>query len=118
MTQMPESTKVLMEGMVDSFEPSVERTEMERGVPKQRLVNSQVLAKLKVGLYFENSTAADDFEEWYFNTIKRIGWFQFHHPRNGKLLTVRFEKGEIGELSLLDDSGFDTRRSVTLEYLR
>lgn len=118
MTQMPASTKVMMEGLSESFNPSVERTEMERGVPKQRLVNSQVLAKLNVGLYFETSAASDAFDEWYFTTIKRIGWFQFRHPRTGQLLTVRFENGDVGALSLLDDSGFDTRRSVTLEYLR
>ena len=118
MTQLPANTKVLMAGMVDSWEPAVERTEMERSVPKQRLVNSQVLAKLKVGLYFKDSTAADEFDDWYFSTITRIGWFEIRHPRNGKLLTVRFEGGSVGELMLIDESAFDSTRQVVLEYLR
>lgn len=118
MTSMPTSTKVLMEGLRESFDAAVERTEMERGVPKQRLVNSQVLAKLSVNLYFATSAAADEFDGWYFGTIKRIGWFEFRHPRTGAMLTVRFEKGEIGELALVDETAYDTRRPVTLEYLR
>lgn len=118
MSMLPASTLVRMEGLSDSWEPAVERTEMERGVPKQRLVNSQVLAKLNVTLYFRKPADADAFEEWYFNDIKRIGWFQIRHPRNGKLLTVRFQGGAVGELTLIDETDFDTGRRVVLEYLR
>jgi len=107
-----------MAGLSDSWEPAVERTEMERGVPKQRLVNSQVLAKLRVSLYFATSAAADEFDAWYFDDIKRIGWFDFRHPRNGRMLRVRFEGGAVGELVLVDETAFDTTRQVTLEYLR
>ena len=82
MTQLPLNTQVLMAGMGDSWDPATERTEMERGIPKQRLINSQVLAKLKVGLYFKDSAAADEFDDWYFSAIKRIGWFEIRHPRN------------------------------------
>lgn len=118
MTQLPNTTTVMMDGFAESADPSVERTEMERGVPKQRLANTRVMARLKVALYFATSAAADEFDSWYFDTLKRIGWFTFRNPRNGRELTVRFVGGDAGELTLIDDTGFDSKRSVTLEYLR
>lgn len=118
MNQLPSTTTVMMDGFAESSDPSVERTEMERGVPKQRIVNTRVMAKIKVALYFSTSAAADEFDSWYFDTLKRIGWFTFRNPRNGRELTVRFDGGSAGELTLIDDTDFDSKRSVTLEYLR
>ncbi len=115
---LPATTTVMMDGISESFDPGVERTEMERGVPKQRIVNTRVMAKIKASFYFETAAAADEFEDWYFDTLKRISWFQFRNPRNGRELTVRFEGGSIGELTLIDDTAFDSKRTVVLEYLR
>lgn len=116
--RMPESTQVLMQGLSGRVLPAVERTEMERGVPKQSRTNSQSMCELKVTLYFPTVAAADEFEDWYFDTLGETGWFNFDHPLNGRELRVRFKAGEIGELTLIDESGFDTQRTVTLEYLR
>lgn len=118
MNQLPSTTTVMMDGFAESVDPGIERTEMERGVPKQRIVNARVMARIKVSLYFATSAAADEFDSWYFDTLKRIGWFAFRNPRNGRELTVRFEGGSVGELTLIDDSGFDSKRAVILEYLR
>lgn len=110
--------EVLYSGYSESFDPSVERTEMERGIPKQRLINSQVLAKLKCSLFFRTSADQVAFEAWYFDVLKRIGWFAFEQPRTGVSITVRFEGGSIGDLVPLHTRFRYSKRDVTLEYLR
>lgn len=118
MSELPLGTHIQMEGLGEAITPSVERTEMERGLAKQRLLNSQVLCTFKATLYFESSAAADAFIDWYLDEIRCIGWFQVRNPRNGFLLTVRFEDGRVGELNPVDDSAYDSRRAVVMEYLR
>ena len=45
MASLPGVALVMFDGQQRTFDPSVLRTEMERGVPKQRLLNTQVLVK-------------------------------------------------------------------------
>lgn len=118
MATFPSGICILAGSYGESFDPSVERTEMERGVPKQRLVNTQVLAKIKCALLFNSSADVDAFDAWYFSTIQRIGWFQLPHPRTGLVITARFEGGAIGELSAVNNNRRRWRRDATLEYLR
>lgn len=112
------SAEILYSGYSESFDPSVERTEMERGVPKQRLVNSQVLVKIRCTLFFRSAANQEAFEAWYFNTIKRIGWFPIEHPRTSATVQARFEGGSIGDLIPLYTEFRYSKRDVTLEYLR
>ncbi|MCG8275410.1 hypothetical protein [Stenotrophomonas sp. NLF4-10] len=118
MADFPRYVHILTDGFSDSFDPSVERTEMERGVPKQRLANSQVLVKLGATLFFRSAADVAAFETWYFDTIKRIGWFQIKHPRTGATIAARFENGSIGTLVPLGPAFFIASRNVVMEYLR
>lgn len=118
MAEFPSYAQILADGFTESFDTAIERTEMERGVPKQRLINSQVLVKLSATLLFRSPQAVSDFEAWYFGTIGRIGWFQLRHPRTGELITVRFEDGSIGTLSPLAPVFYIASRTVVMEYLR
>jgi hypothetical protein len=106
------------EGYSETFDPSVDRTEMERGVPKQRVINSQVLVKINAGLIFKSAAAVVSFDTWYFDTIKRIGWFTMPHPRTGATITARFENGALGALTSMAPAFGVARREVVLEYLR
>ena len=45
---------------------------MERGAPKQRLENSQVLIKQAMTLYFASIADVNTFDAWYFGEIKRL----------------------------------------------
>jgi hypothetical protein len=101
-----------------SFDPSILRTEMERGLPKQRVLNSQVLMKDAVTLYFFNLTDALAFEDWYFGPLGRISFFTMTHPLTGQALSCRFENGSIGELAPGEAAGADFQRAVVVEYLR
>lgn len=102
----------------ESFDPSIERTEMERGPPKQAVRNSRVMARIDAALLFKSKQAAADFESWYFGTIRRSGWFDMQHPRTGQAIQARFVGGDIGRLEPLDPLFETSRRVVAIEYLR
>lgn len=118
MAVFPTDTCILVAGYTEEFDPSVERTDMERGPPKMRVLNSHVVAKLRCALLFDSTDDVGDFEDWYFQTIKRIGWFTVAHPRTGATITARFEGGALGPLAPVSNSRRRWRREVTLEYMR
>jgi len=118
MAQWPASAKVMLSGYGENFDPSVARTEMERGVPKERLLNSQVLQKLPVSVFFRTPADIQTFEDWYFTDLQRIGWFSMTHPRTGQAITARFEGGNIGTLSVQAPRFYMAKRDLVLEYLR
>lgn len=118
MAALPSYVIVRPTGYSESHEPAVQRTEMERGMPKQKLLNTQVLMKLHLSLLVETSQQAEDLLDWYLDTIKRIGFFTMTHPRTGANISVRFEGGEFGELRSLSGTGTLWQRDVVVEYQR
>lgn len=119
MSALPAYARVILEGQSEEFDPSVERVEMERGRPLMRTINSQVLMKLKCTLLFHRPQDIENFDAWYFTTIKRIGQFTMRHPRTGQQITANFEGGSIGQLAPLPGGwGKGGARAVTIEYLR
>lgn len=117
MATFPTYARMLVDGSSEEFEPSIERTEMERGVPKQRLGNSQVLMTFNVNLVFMSRDDVNAFESWYFDEIKRIGWFTFTHPKNGQQISGRFKSG-LGPLVPIVGQFHFATRTVAIEYLR
>lgn len=118
MASLPSYVGLLYDSIRPSFDPSVARSEMERGVPKERVLNSRVLAEIAVTLDFANPVDAMSFEDWYFNDIRRVGWFDFRHPLSGQLLRGHFKAGAIGELRPVEGADRPWQRDVTMEYLR
>jgi len=55
MAVFPADTCILVAGYTEEFDPSVERTDMERGPPKMRVINSNVVAKLRCALLFDST---------------------------------------------------------------
>lgn len=102
----------------ESFDPSVERTQMERGPAKEMLLNTRVMVSFQGTLLFKSITEANAFEDWYFDTIKRIGWFNMTHPRKGTTILARFVGGDIGELVPTSPNWATSSRQVQIEYLR
>jgi len=118
MPSFPIYAEILFAGYSESFDPSVQRTEMERGVPKQRLLNTQVLVKINASIFFRSAVDVEAFESWYFDDIQRIGWFEMPHPRTDQPVQARFENGGIGSLVPLNTLFRVARRDVVIEYLR
>ncbi len=118
MASFPAYVSVLASGYGEDFDPSIQRTEMERGVPKERRLNSQVLAKVEATLLFDSPADIAAFETWYFQTINRIGWFDLVHPRTGATVTARFEGARLGRLTPRNPMFSRATRTVVFEYLR
>jgi hypothetical protein len=118
MANFPPYVKVLAAGYGEDFDPAIERSEMERGVPKERLINSQVLMKISATLLFDSPADITSFEDWYFTDIQRIGWFQLTHPRTLAMVSARFEEAKIGKLTPRNPMFSCATRSVVFEYLR
>lgn len=118
MATLPTYARLLLDGAAETFDPDIVKTEMERGLAKQRLGSSRVVKKLRATLMFKTAADASAFEDWYFNTIKRIGFFDVVHPRTGQTIAVRFEGGAIGDLvPRVGNFGVATR-AVVLEWLQ
>ena len=98
-------------------DPSVVRTEMERGVPKQRILNQAVLTTLTFTALFQSQEDVASYDAWYFDTIGRIGWFDFVHPRTGQTLQARYVGGARGTLTPVTARFAIATRDQTIEYL-
>lgn len=118
MADFPTYTTFEMGSFSESFDPSVERTEMERGPAKQMKLNSRVMVKFQGVLLFRSKAEASAFETWYFDTIGRIGWFNMNHPRTGAAIVARFVGGDIGQLEPTSPNYATSKRPVQIEYLR
>lgn len=118
MASLPNYVRVTFGGYSESFDPAIERVEMERGVPKMSARNSQVLMKLGISLLFMSKADIASFETWYFDTIGRVGFFDMAHPRTGATISARFENADIGQLVPLAPRFGLARRDVVIEYLR
>lgn len=119
MADLPSYVAVLFDGYSDGYpDPSVDRVEMERGSPKQSLINSQVLAKVNATLWFKSAADVVSFETWYFDTIKRIGSFNMTHPRTGSTIVAAFEGGRIGLFEPASPDFSRVRCACVIEYLR
>lgn len=118
MADFPNYLRFELSDYGESEDPSVMRTEMERGAPKQRIINSRVMATLKGTVTFLSKEDIASFDEWYFNTIKRVGYFNMRHPRTREMLSCRFIGGKRGEL-IVAKAGFGiATRQLEVEYLR
>lgn len=116
MAALPGYVVVAFTNYGESFDPSVERAEMERGPATQATINSQVAMQVRATFQFESRADADAFEDWYFDTIKRVGYFTMTHPRKGTTINARFPGGDIGELVPLTET--ISKRDLIVEYMR
>lgn len=97
----------------------VERTEMERGIPKQRRVNSDARVEVPITVYFDSKAEVTDFEDWFYVDINAgQDWFDIPHPRTGVVVQARVVGGKLGPLSYLNRTLEKSKRSLTIEYWR
>ena len=118
MAALPSYVAIRFPEWGEGFDPSVLRTEMERGPAKQRIENTHVSKQPKATFLFKSAADAIAFEDWYFDTIGRIGWFDMTHPVTGATIQARFMGGDIGELVPLAPNFAQSQRTVTLEFMR
>lgn len=118
MAALPSYVKLLRDDAGEQFDPGVVVSEMEKGLAKMRVGQSRVVVQVTATLFFKTREDTIAFEDWYFTTIRRIGWFDWRDPRTGLVRSVRFKGGDIGKLTSAAARYGKAQRSVTLEYLR
>lgn len=118
MPALPSYVKLLRDDAREGFDPGVLVSEMERGLGKTRITDHRVKASVPVTLLFRTKAESVAFETWYFEVIKRAGFFDWRNPRTGQVHSVRFKGGALGELVPLKAGFAASKRTATLEYLR
>lgn len=119
MATFPSYVKILV-GSSEQPKTVVLRSEMERGIPKQRRMASDSMVSVPVTLFFETPTNANDFETWVYSQIGGgTDWFSWTNPRTNTVVQARIVGGDLGALQPATGvwSGQTTRR-MTFEYLR
>lgn len=120
MATFPKWVKLVPRDGVERPAPVIVRTEMERGVPKQRRIAADALVMLNVTAVFDNGDRAEDFLDWFYGEAQAgVAWFDFTHPRTGETLSGSIPGGEIGELRPLGtQAGSRYARSFQIQYMR
>ena len=103
----------------EGVSPVVAREPMERGMPKQRRVNSDALVELGLTIYFDTLAEVAAFETWFFTDIKAgQDFFDFPPPRGGAVVQARVVGGALGGLIFDQRTLESSKRSLRIEYLR
>lgn len=121
MASFPSYVQIAVGSMTEDRATVVLRSEMERGVPKQRRIASDTMVSMPVTLLFKTAADHDNFEHWFDSQIgSGTDWFSFTHPRTGAVVQARFVGGKLGALTPMSGTWKFGRlqRSATLEYLR
>ncbi|WP_370679373.1 hypothetical protein [Comamonas sp. GB3 AK4-5] len=118
MAQLPEYVNVLYSGSSEKFDPGIIQSEMEKGLSKMRVGQHRVVVEQAAVLQFKTAEDSLAFEDWYFNTIRRIGFFTIPDARTGLPRSARFKNADIGTLEPQHGGYAVSKRSVTFEYLR
>lgn len=99
--------------------PVVVRSEVERGVPRQRRMAADSLVAVPCTFLFKSQANAAAFETWFFGeALAGGGWFNFTLPRTGQVVTAQVRNGDIGALKPRSPDWEWSERSVVLEYVR
>lgn len=119
MSNFPNYVDVIFESYKESVpNPSVKRTEMERGPAFQEVQNRRVYRNLTFTILFNRKEDIDLFDDWYEYEIKRAAFFTMKHPRRGVSIQARFPEGKLGDLVPVR-SGFGlATRTLEVEYMR
>ena len=121
----PSDVPVVLGSFSEDRSSVVLRSEMERGVPKQRRMASDALVQVKVTLQFKTQAHANTFEAWFDSAAGAGGgadWFAWVHPRTGQTVQARVMGGTLGPLTPVHGTwrtGLQRcRRDATFEYIK
>lgn len=107
---------IRQDGHAEQHTPVVLRSEVERGMPRQRRTSADARVSVPCTLVFRSAAAAAEFEAWYY--AEGFGWFDFTLPRTGTVVEARIVGGDIGGLTPITPAWNASERSITLEYIR
>jgi hypothetical protein len=121
MAAFPLKSDRILSDYNEMSESVVERTQMERGIQKQRRISSDSRVELQVTLLFTTKQEAIDFETWFYSASGAnagAAFFDFTVPRTGTVVQARIVSGDLGQL-IADRAYLDLfRRQIKLEWWR
>ena len=123
MATFPAYAKIDKSGYGEEHAPIVARSEMDRGVPKQRKLQSDVMVTVKLNLLFLNKTDAANFEDWYYSSTGAAAgaaFFDWKDPRTGVIRQARAVANQLGPLAQYGGTSafIMLTRTLSIEYLR
>jgi hypothetical protein len=99
--------------------PVVLRSEVERGIPRQRRAAADTLVQVSLQLGFETAQASADFDAWFYGeALAGAAWFDFTNPRTNAVVQARVVGGDLGGLTPLAEAYRVAERSIEIEYVR
>jgi hypothetical protein len=119
MPAFPSTVRYSWNDLEEAPDEIVERTSVERGIPKQRRVASDARIEFTLTLHFNTKAEAAAFETWFYTDI-RAGqdWFDFVHPRTGSTVQARVVGGKLGPLRFQNPTRDFSTRQIKVEYWR
>ncbi len=100
-------------------EPVVQRSDMERGIPKQRRIASDARVEVELQVFFDTKAEAAAFETFFWTDINAgQDFFTWTHPRTGAVLQARVVNGQLGPLKFSQRTLEASQRGLKLEYWR
>lgn len=100
-------------------EAVVERSEVERGIPKQRRIASDARVEVDITVRHDTKTEALAFEDWFYTTINAgQDWFDLTHPVTGAVVQARVVGGQLGPLKFEQRTLQASYRTLKIEYWR
>lgn len=119
MATFPSYVKLAWRDTGESARPIVARTEMERGLPKQRRIAADTVVTVPLTCFFDTKADATAFETWVYTTLDGgMGWFNWTNPRTGATVSARIVGGDIGTLQPENKTWVYARRQLKIEYVR
>lgn len=119
MAALPAFVKYEWKALDIAPESALARSEMERGIAKQRRITSDVMETMTLVLHFDTALDATDFEAWFYTTINAgADWFDIVHPRTGATESVRNVGGKLGALRALNKNFSRSSREMVVERVR
>ncbi len=119
MAVFPSTIKLGWQGTGEKPTSVVMRSEMERGIAKQRRIAADTVVTTTVIVYFDTALEASDFEDWVYTAIGGgTDWFDFTHPRTNTVVSARIVGGDIGELIPSNRTWAYSMRQFKVEYVR
>lgn len=98
MATFPTYAKLVLEGFKKDRESALQRTDMERGPPKQPRIKSRVLVTRKLTYAFDSKTDYNNFLTWFNTSINRgAAWFDWTDPETSTVKKARIVNGKLSE---------------------
>lgn len=95
------------------------RTEMERGIAKQRRMSADVMVKQEVTAFFDTAQQATEWESWFYGSIGAgADFFDWRDQRTGTTRQVRIVDGKPGALTPATVNWAYSQRTFTIEWVR